>query len=94
MLGPRGWAGEGEACERGGVVGRGRGGESSLTLGTEKGGQLNCSHPMGPPAPPHPISVNVEGLPCGLWIGFLYFLNVVLQHLPLLICVAPHQFLI
>ena len=39
MLGPRGWAGEGEACERGGVVGRGRGGESSLTLGTEKGGE-------------------------------------------------------
>lgn len=57
MLGPRGWAGEGEACERGGVVGRGRGGESSLTLGTEKGGQLNCSHPMGstrPLHPPHP----------------------------------------
>lgn len=35
-------------------MGRGRGGESSLTLGTEKGGQLNCSHPMGPPAPSIP----------------------------------------
>ena len=39
-----------------------------------------------------PIYVDALGTPCGSWIGFLYFINVVLQHLN--VCVSPRQFLI
>lgn len=40
--------------------GGGEEGESSLTLGPEKGGQLNCSHPVGRPPAPHPAPRRVR----------------------------------